>query len=112
MIGPVFIVKLGVLFGFLAWMAVAKRPFCRVVCPLGALYGLCNRLSFLKMGFDKKACVYDGACAPVCPVDHRMYRDDPNAPRCIRCLRCRSVCDPGAIHVAVGQSSDPPRVSR
>jgi len=111
MIGPVFIVKLVLLLGLLAWMTVSKRPFCRVICPLGAIYGLCNHLSFFKMGFKKSACVYDASCAPVCPVEHRMYHDDPNASRCIRCLRCRSVCTPGAIHITAGQSSDPPRVS-
>jgi ferredoxin-type protein NapH len=106
MIGPLFMVKMAILLVFLVWMAMAKRPFCRVVCPLGAIYGLCNHVSIFKLKFNKRACVYDASCAPACPVDHRMYRDDPNASRCIRCLRCRSVCEPDAISVTSGSPSD------
>jgi len=112
MIGPIFMVKLAFLFAFLAWMTMSKRPFCRVICPLGTLYGLCNHLSFFKLGFKKRACVYDASCAQVCPVDHRIYGEDPNATRCIRCLRCRSQCTHDAICITSGQPSDSaPRVS-
>jgi polyferredoxin len=106
MIGPVFMVKLAFLFAFLVWMAVSKRPFCRVICPLGTLYGLCNRLSYFKLAFNKKACVYDASCAKECPVDHRIYREDPNASRCIRCLRCSPQCGTHAISVTSNHSSD------
>jgi len=111
MIGPVFMVKIAVLCAFLVWMAMTKRPFCRVVCPLGALYGLCNRLSIFKLHFRKSKCVYDASCYGACPVEHRIYREDPNASRCVRCLRCRSACDPDAISFTSGQPADPPRVS-
>ncbi len=109
MIGPVFMVKLALMFGFLVWMTVSKRPFCRVVCPLGTLYGLCNHLSFFKIGFNKRSCDYDRSCVQECPVDHRIYREDPNASRCIRCLRCSSQCQRDAISITSGQPSDSPR---
>ena len=105
MIGPIFVVKLVLLIGFLAWMTVAKRPFCRVVCPLGTLYGLCNRLSIFRIGFNKASCDYDRGCVQACPVDHRIYREDPNASRCIRCLRCSSQCHRDALSVTTNQSS-------
>jgi polyferredoxin len=108
MIGPVFMVKITLLFLFLVWMTVSKRPFCRVICPLGTMYGLCNRLSLFKLGFKKSSCDYDRTCVRECPVDHRIYREDPNASRCIRCLRCSSTCHRDAISITGTQPSDPP----
>lgn len=105
MAGPVFMVKIAVLIALLAWMSMAKRPFCRVLCPLGALYGVCNRLSIFKLAFRKSSCDYDRTCVQECPVEHRIYREDPNASRCIRCLRCRSQCPRDAISITSSRPS-------
>ncbi len=39
-IGTLYYWKLSVLFGVIIWSVLAYRPFCKVMCPLGAIYGL------------------------------------------------------------------------
>jgi len=87
-IGKVFYLKIVILILLLAWMVISSRAFCRVVCPLGAIYGLFNKISFFRISFISKKCILDKKCEKVCPVGHRMYADDAGSARCIRCLRC------------------------
>lgn len=94
--GWFFWLKAGLLAAFLAWMMTSKRPFCRAVCPLGALWGPFNRVSAFRMAVDDSRCNACGACRRVCPVDLNIY-DDPNSPACIRCLECVGACPRGAV---------------
>ena len=94
--GWFFWFKMGILAFFLLWMMTSKRPFCRVVCPLGAMWGLFNRISIYRMAVDDEACTLCGRCREVCPVDINIY-DDPNSPDCIRCLECKKECPYGAV---------------
>jgi len=64
-----------------------KRPFCRVLCPLGALLGLFNRLSTVKIAVNRETCSQCNRCARVCPVDISIY-DNPDSPECVRCWQC------------------------
>lgn len=89
-------VKIAILVAFLIWMVVTSRPFCRAVCPLGASYGLLNKVSVYKIHVDKDKCTSCGKCRSVCPVDINIF-DDPNSPECIRCLECKKVCPESAI---------------
>jgi polyferredoxin len=94
--GWFFWLKMGILAAFLLWFVFSRRPFCRTVCPLGALFGLCNRFSLYRMAVDDSRCTACGDCREVCPVDIDI-RDDPNSPDCVRCLQCRKACARGAI---------------
>ena len=94
--GWFFWLKMVILGLFLLWMMVSKRPFCRAVCPLGAMWGMFNRVSLYRMAVDDEACTGCGRCREVCPVDINIF-DDPNSPDCIRCLECKKVCDYGAV---------------
>jgi len=96
MIGTVFYVKMVILIALFGWMVISSRAFCRVICPLGAIYGLFNKVSFVKMIFIREKCIMDKKCEKVCPVGHRMYVDDAASPRCIRCMQCL-VCPTKAI---------------
>ncbi len=98
LVGPLFLVKLLILLGFLAWMAVTKRPFCRFVCPLGAIWSPFNRASTLKLSVEQHACTNCDVCRSVCPVDI-CVRDDPASTRCIRCMECVRSCPESAIRV-------------
>lgn len=95
-IGLLFSWKVGLLVVFLAWMVVSKRPFCRVVCPLGAFYSLFNKVSLFRMSVDHDKCVECDACYRVCPTEVRIY-ETPNSPDCIRCLKCVEACPFGAV---------------
>lgn len=90
------ILKAGILALFLAWMVVSKRPFCRTACPLGAIYGMFNRTSLLRVRVDAAKCVKCDRCLVTCPVDLRVYEQGETA-GCIRCLSCRKTCPKGAV---------------
>ncbi len=77
-----------------------SRPFCRTLCPLGAFYGLFNRISLIRLKFDADACTKCGACHQVCPVEIRVH-ETPNSTACIRCLRCFEACRFGALRLDV-----------
>ncbi|MEW6554267.1 MAG: 4Fe-4S binding protein [Actinomycetota bacterium] len=94
--GWFFWLKIAILAAFLLWMMVSKRPFCRAVCPLGAMWGLCNRVSLYRMAVDDERCTACGKCREVCPVDIDIS-EDPNSPDCVRCLACKEACRYGAI---------------
>jgi ferredoxin-type protein NapH len=96
-IGWLFVLKMSILIFFLVLFVMSKRPFCRTLCPLGAIYSLFNRVSFMRMQVDGK-CADCDLCVDVCPVDIRIA-DDPNSPDCIRCLKC-TVCK--NVHVRWG----------
>jgi polyferredoxin len=93
-----FWLKLGLLALFLAWMVVTRRPFCRWICPLGALWAPLNRRSTLQMAVDQEACRHCGRCREVCPVDISIP-DDPNVGACVRCMRCVGECPESCITV-------------
>ena len=90
-LGFLFNWKLGILLIILALSIVIPRPFCRYLCPLGAIYGLLNPLSLYRLECDKTKCVGCGGCKNTCPMDVDPVKT-PNHPECIRCGQCKSVC--------------------
>jgi ferredoxin-type protein NapH len=87
-VGRLFQIKIVILAGFLLWMIVSKRPFCRTVCPLGAIYSLFNKVSFFRIEVDKNRCIKCNKCYTSCPVSIKIYEDGGASLKCIRCLRC------------------------
>jgi polyferredoxin len=96
LIGPLFWLKIAILLGCLAWMAVSRRPFCRWVCPLGALWSPFSRWSTLQMAVDQDACIRCNRCQQVCPVDIRIWEDDDTG-ACLRCMECVLECPVSCI---------------
>ena len=97
-VGWLFALKLLILLAFLLWMLATPRPFCRFVCPLGAIWSPFNRLSRLGMAVDENACTQCGTCQTVCPVDIGIYQN-PASTRCVRCLECIKACPEAAIRL-------------
>lgn len=97
--GRLFAYKLVILILLLTWCVFTSRAFCRAVCPLGAVYGLFNRVSWLQLRFHPDRCVQCKACLTVCPTGVSFYNglDDINSDSCIRCLRCLSICPANAV---------------
>lgn len=95
-LGFLFNWKMGVLILFIIWMTFSKRPFCRTVCPLGAIFGPFNKTSIFRMVVNEDKCTLCNKCQKVCSVDIKIY-ESPNSPECIRCLKCINSCKPGAI---------------
>ena len=87
MIGPLYWIKVGLLAVLVLVALFVKRPFCRFLCPLGAVYSPFNRVSLMRMRVDYSACTRCNACKHVCPVDIAIY-EHPDSDACIRCLEC------------------------
>lgn len=75
---------------------VIHRPFCKYICPLGAFYGLFNRISFLKLKCNKVTCTECGACAKICKMQVDPSKT-PNSSECIRCGECVKVCPANSL---------------
>jgi len=95
-VGLLFSWKMSLLVLFLIWMIFTQRPFCRAVCPLGAIFGLFNKGSLFRMIVDEDKCTQCNNCYENCPVERKIY-EAPNSPECIRCLRCVDSCEYGTI---------------
>jgi polyferredoxin len=98
--GWLFLWKLTLLAATVASSIVVYRPFCRFVCPLGAIYGLFNRISFVQLTCDHGTCIDCGRCADVCKVgvDPSAHATDPE---CIRCSDCVAVCPVHALSLGL-----------
>ncbi|MBI4726053.1 4Fe-4S binding protein [candidate division TA06 bacterium] len=87
MTGWLFWVKIGLLAGTIAAAVYIKRPFCRFICPLGAIFGIFNRVSLLQITVDKNKTNDKTDCRKLCPVDIDIGQD-PASAKCIRCMQC------------------------
>ena len=94
--GILFWWKVALLAALIISSVFIYRPFCRFVCPLGAIYSAFNRTAVLGVQLDEQKCTRCGACAAVCKLDVRRVNDR----ECIRCGECANACPFGAISSA------------
>ncbi len=106
MIRDLFWIKIALLIFFIASSMVAKRPFCQTACPLGAVFGLFNRFSLVRLHWDAKTCTHCEKCLAVCPMEIKVW-DGENTGHCIRCLDC-TACEAITVTTAFGQAARQP----
>ena len=95
--GFLFKWKFCILIILLLSSIIIYRPFCRYICPLGAIYGMFNKFSFMSYQIDKSKCTKCGACEKVCKLDIKVY-ENPNSMDCIRCGECKACCPEKALN--------------
>lgn len=95
-IGFLFFWKLSILIVVATLSIFTYRPFCKYICPLGALYSFFNKVGFYKMEFVSDKCVNCGLCERACKMDISV-RANPNSLECIRCGACTAACRHGAL---------------
>ena len=98
-LGWLFTWKSCILVGVVVLAVFFYRPFCKWICPLGAFYGLCNRISVYRLQVDRDRCTGCGVCSSVCKMDVSVFRT-PNHAECIRCGDCAAACPHQAISAA------------
>ena len=99
MLGPLFAGKLTILILTLIACVFIYRPFCRFLCPLGALYSLMTRLALVGVKLDRERCTDCGVCRAICPVDIRRVGDR----ECVACGKCIDRCPEAAIRFRAGK---------
>ncbi len=72
------------------------RPFCKYLCPLGAVYSVFNPISIFRYRIDH-TCIHCGKCAQACQMQINPVQN-ANHPECIRCGACKHACPVNAIH--------------
>ena len=79
---------------------VIYRPFCKYICPLGAIYSLFNSVSLFRYTLDHQKCIHCGRCKAVCEMQCDPVQNC-NDLECIRCGKCKNVCPVDAIACGV-----------
>ncbi len=93
MLGPLFTWKFVLAVCIVVSAVFIYRIFCRFLCPLGALYGLFNKISLFGIKLEKSKCINCGKCISACKMDIHHVGDM----ECINCGECISVCPTKAI---------------
>lgn len=104
-LGLLFSVKTAILLAVLVMSVFVSRFFCRCLCPLGAVYGLMNKISLTRLSVDQARCTHCGVCARICPMGLDPVRESRSA-ECIRCFECVASC-PGEAVKPVSSFSRP-----
>lgn len=86
-VGALFYIKLFILFALLTFAIFVRQPFCRYICPLGAIWSLFNRFSLFRMKVYTDVCTFFDECHQGCPMDIHVHQS-PNDGDCTRCLEC------------------------
>ncbi|MGX8774149.1 MAG: 4Fe-4S binding protein [Bacillota bacterium] len=97
-LGGIFIAKAAILLLTIAGCIVVFRFFCKVMCPLGAIYGLLNKVSFCRVHVKETGCVSCGKCRDICPMDVNPVKQ-PDSAECIRCGKCAAACPENILSV-------------
>lgn len=100
-LGKLFTWKLMILISIIVLSIMVYRPFCKWICPLGALYALFNKVSFLHYKVDENTCISCGKCARTCKMEVDITKNTAHM-ECIRCGECVKVCPTKSISVNWG----------
>ena len=99
-----YIVGLVLLVLILVGMAFQERFFCRVLCPMGAVFSMLPVLPLFTLRRDRSECIRGcRACTMKCPSDIELAPD--TAPElsgdCFQCQKCIDTCPKGNIHTGI-----------
>lgn len=70
-----------------------RNPFCRYLCPFGAMFSIFALASPTAVQRNRKKCVSCGVCNQACPSGIDVMRSSRvNSAECLGCWRCISYC--------------------
>lgn len=95
-IGFLFNWKLVILGIVVVLSIIIWRPFCKYLCPLGAIYALFNKVSVYRYSINSELCTQCDTCKGACPMNIHPQKE-VNHFECVRCGSCKDVCPEGAI---------------
>ncbi|MCD8231450.1 MAG: 4Fe-4S binding protein [Clostridiales bacterium] len=85
-------------------MCLQERFFCRVLCPMGAVFSILPVLPLFSLRRDRDNCIKGcKACTMKCPADIELSSDQsPEAAGdCFQCQKCIDACPKGNIHAGI-----------
>lgn len=105
-LGFFFWFKISILSILLVLMVFVSRPFCRMLCPLGAFYSLFSRMTLVQLEFVEGNCVECGSCARKCPMGVKP-QEQHDSKECIMCLKCLDACQFRALQFGIRRPPTP-----
>lgn len=99
-IGALFTLKMAILLATILGCILIYRFFCRILCPLGAIYGLFNKISIYHLEVDEHKCNGCGKCSRACKMEVNPVKK-PQSAECIRCGDCVDACPQGAVRLKI-----------
>lgn len=90
-LGFLFSWKLAVLVIIIILSIFLNRPFCKYLCPLGAVYGIFNKISIFRYSIEQEKCIGCKKCSQNCRMNIEVHTS-PNNIECIRCGECIKIC--------------------
>ena len=95
-IGFLYAWKMSILIITIILSIIIYRPFCKYICPLGAIYSVFNGISMYQYRVNYSKCIECHKCTKVCKMNIEPFKT-PNHLECIRCGDCKKVCPTNAI---------------
>jgi polyferredoxin len=95
-VGGLFWLKSGIGIAIVSAGIFIYRPFCRILCPLGAFYGLFNPVAAFRLRCNREKCNSCRKCEGVCDSGINPLLT-PDSPECIRCGDCVKACGKNAL---------------
>ncbi len=103
--GWLFAYKVLILAVTVILSVIIYRPFCKYICPLGAIYSLFNRISVLKISNNEEKCINCKKCEKSCKMNINVL-SDLNSPECIRCGLCVKSCPTESLSMRFSLKND------
>ena len=103
-IGFLYTWKVSILVILIILSLIIYRPFCKYICPLGAIYGAFNKVSAVGLHCDENKCISCGKCNRVCKMGVDPTKEASSA-ECIRCGLCVKGCPTDALHLGLKNKS-------
>ena len=98
--GTFFYVHVATLAIAIVLFVLVGRFWCRFLCPMGAVLGLFNPVSILKVRVDPDKCSHCEACLSDCPAKIQSPEEIENCTDCVRCGKCIEACGSEAIKIS------------
>ena len=103
---------IGLIFVVIVFLnRIKPRFWCRTICPLGALLGLCSGFSLLRLEKDADACTHCRACVKTC---QGAAEPEPgvnwDSTECLMCFNCFAACPENAVRFTFRRQSKPKQI--
>ncbi|PLX79115.1 MAG: hypothetical protein C0615_02820 [Desulfuromonas sp.] len=90
--GIMAVVSIGLLVAVIAAAIFIQRPFCSLLCPIGGLHGLFNKISGFFLNVESESCSACKQCQAACTQGINPVATPANS-LCSRCLACTDSCE-------------------